>query len=230
MICEQVHAYDHAQHQPPNYLFNQLFLLSSVKAKQIDVMSDPVIATGIIDNNEKEDVWWHPELNDVAELVPAAQRSEMKQRILSSNIRKEKLALNENTERMRDFFEREIRRYNNRRRGQGLKRQLRSDLFTAETTVEELKQQVASLQKELEEKANRITQLEEEARMHTQILEQQQRLLRQINERYGQAKQQHSSNRTKSNKKTHHKSTSKKEQSALNIDVNAELMKIAAGL
>ena len=41
--------------------------------------------------------------------------NEMKRRIQTSNIQKEKLQLGENTERMTQFFEREVRRYTKRK-------------------------------------------------------------------------------------------------------------------
>jgi hypothetical protein len=47
----------------------------------------------------------------------------MKRRILSSNIQKEKLKLDESTERMKQFFKREIKRYTKRKDSMKLKQQ-----------------------------------------------------------------------------------------------------------
>ena len=47
----------------------------------------------------------------------------MKRRITTSNIQKEKLQLNEDTDRMKAFFEREIKRYNHRKDSMRLKQQ-----------------------------------------------------------------------------------------------------------
>ena len=47
--------------------------------------------------------------------------TEMKRRIQTSNIQREKLELDEDTERMRQFFEREIMRYSKRKEATKLK-------------------------------------------------------------------------------------------------------------
>ena len=49
--------------------------------------------------------------------------NEMKNRILTSNIQKENLQLNEDTDRMKDFFTREIQRFNNRKESIKVKQQ-----------------------------------------------------------------------------------------------------------
>ena len=56
--------------------------------------------------------WWSPALNVLAEKLSQGCLNDMKRRILKSNIQKQKLKLNEDTQRMRDFFEREIKRHN----------------------------------------------------------------------------------------------------------------------
>lgn len=59
--------------------------------------------------------WWHNTMNDLAGQLSNGILTEMKRRILTSNIQKEKLQPQENTERMRQFFEREIARYQKRK-------------------------------------------------------------------------------------------------------------------
>ena len=62
-----------------------------------------------------ENQWWNPALNILAEQLSKGVLNEMKRRILGSNIKKQKLTLNEDTERMRQFFEREIQRHTKRK-------------------------------------------------------------------------------------------------------------------
>ena len=59
--------------------------------------------------------WWHDDLSPLASQLSKGILNEMKQRILKSNIQKEKLTLNESTQRMKIFFERELTRYKNRK-------------------------------------------------------------------------------------------------------------------
>ena len=54
-------------------------------------------------------------MSQYAEQVSKGVLNEMKRRIMTSNIQKEKLQLDESTERMRQFFEREIKRYSTRK-------------------------------------------------------------------------------------------------------------------
>ena len=49
--------------------------------------------------------WWNPALNEFANQLSKGILNEMKKRILNSNIKKEKLELAENSERMKDFLE-----------------------------------------------------------------------------------------------------------------------------
>ncbi len=58
---------------------------------------------------------WHDSMTDLATQLSNGVLTEMKRRILTSNIQKEKLQLDEDTDRMRHFFEREIARYNKRK-------------------------------------------------------------------------------------------------------------------
>ena len=59
--------------------------------------------------------WWHPALSTVATKLSQGVLNEMKKRILSSNIQKEKLTLAEDSPAMRSFFDREIARYTKRK-------------------------------------------------------------------------------------------------------------------
>ena len=58
--------------------------------------------------------WWHDDMTSLAAQLSQGILNEMKRRITSSKINKEKLKLNESTDRMKSFFEREITRYTNR--------------------------------------------------------------------------------------------------------------------
>ena len=62
------------------------------------------------DNNK----WWHDDLSPIAAQLSKGVLNDMKRRILTSKIHKEKLQLNESTERMKSFFERELKRYSHR--------------------------------------------------------------------------------------------------------------------
>ena len=59
--------------------------------------------------------WWHRSMSELAEQLSTGVLNEMRNRILSSHIKKEKLELGESTQRMREFFEREIKRYSTRK-------------------------------------------------------------------------------------------------------------------
>jgi hypothetical protein len=66
------------------------------------------------DTNKIVEQWWHDNMTPLTVQLSNGVLNEMKRRISNSNIRKEKLTLNENTERMTAFFKAEIRRYKNR--------------------------------------------------------------------------------------------------------------------
>ena len=74
--------------------------------------------------------------------------NEMRKRVLSSNIQKEKLDLKENSKRMTDFFQREIERYNKRKQNM-CKKQHESDELKREN--DELKLNLKTQQDECEE-------------------------------------------------------------------------------
>jgi hypothetical protein len=71
----------------------------------------------------KSNQWWHDDMSMHATQLSKGVLTEMKRRILSSNIQKEKLQLNESTERMKQFFLREIKRYTKRKDSMKLKQQ-----------------------------------------------------------------------------------------------------------
>ena len=62
--------------------------------------------------------WWSPNLQDLASQLPPGALNEMRRRILHTNIQREKLALDEDTARMRSFFQREIKRHQNKLKSQ----------------------------------------------------------------------------------------------------------------
>ena len=68
-------------------------------------------------------IWWHDNLTTLANQLSVGVLNEMKHRITTSNIQKEKLQLNEDTPRIKAFFEREIKRYNHRKESMRLKNQ-----------------------------------------------------------------------------------------------------------
>jgi hypothetical protein len=66
-------------------------------------------------NTTNTNQWWHDDMTSHAAQLSKGVLNEMKRRIQMSNIQKEKLQLDENTERMKQFFEREIKRYTKRK-------------------------------------------------------------------------------------------------------------------
>ena len=66
-------------------------------------------------NSDSSEKWYHPAMEEMASKLSTGVLNEMKRRITTSNIKKEKLELNENTDRMRSFFERELSRYTKRK-------------------------------------------------------------------------------------------------------------------
>jgi hypothetical protein len=64
--------------------------------------------------NENEQ-WWNGAFSGIAGQLTKGVRNEMRKRILQTKIKGEKLSLGENTCLMREFFERELKRYQNRR-------------------------------------------------------------------------------------------------------------------
>jgi hypothetical protein len=66
-------------------------------------------------NKTTANQWWHEDMTNHAAQLSKGVLNEMKRRIQTSNIQKEELQLDENTERMKQFFEREIKRYTKRK-------------------------------------------------------------------------------------------------------------------
>jgi hypothetical protein len=58
--------------------------------------------------------WWHDDMSEKAAVLSTGVLNEMKRRIETTNINKEKLTLNESSERMKDFFDKNIARYEKR--------------------------------------------------------------------------------------------------------------------
>jgi hypothetical protein len=63
-----------------------------------------------------ESSWWNSSWNELATQLSSGILNEMKKRILTSNVKKEKLQLDDKSEKMKEFFEREIQRYNKRKK------------------------------------------------------------------------------------------------------------------
>jgi hypothetical protein len=62
--------------------------------------------------------WWHDNMSSLTAQLSNGVLNEMKRRIETSNIRKQKLSLDENSERMTAFFQAEIKRYQKRKDNQ----------------------------------------------------------------------------------------------------------------
>ena len=109
-------------------------------------------------------------MNDLASQLSAGILNEMKRRVTMSNINREKLTHAEDTSRMRDFFGREISRYERRKRGT----RLRQDQATALVVkVADLEGSKRTLQQQLAE----ALQDNDE---YKRIIEQQMRILRKL--------------------------------------------------
>ena len=96
--------------------------------------------------------WWNPALNVLAGKLSKGVLNEMKKRIQSSNIKKEKLQLNEDTKRMRAFFQREIERHNKRKAKLNQKRQ----------NIQNISKQLQNIQQQLQKTQTRLKQKEDE--------------------------------------------------------------------
>jgi hypothetical protein len=62
--------------------------------------------------------WWHDNMSSLTAQLSNGVLNEMKRRKETSNIRKQKLSLDENSERMTAFFKVEIKRYQKRKDNQ----------------------------------------------------------------------------------------------------------------
>jgi hypothetical protein len=69
-------------------------------------------------NDKIVEQWWHDSMSPHAVLLSNSVLNEMKRRIETTNIRKQKLALDEDTDRMTAFFKAEINRYQKRKEAQ----------------------------------------------------------------------------------------------------------------
>jgi hypothetical protein len=88
------------------------------------------------------ETWWNFALRHLAERLPGSILSEMKQRIQRGRIQKQELQLNENTARMKAFFEREIDRYDKRKQHMMNRAKLAKE---QEVELEKLSKQLAHM-------------------------------------------------------------------------------------
>ena len=94
------------------------------------------------------DQWWAPALNAVAAQLSAGVLDEMKRRIQHTNIQKARLALNEDTERMKAFFERELARF---KRRAAKHEEVRAEANRLRRELDDRTKEVATLGKQLDE-------------------------------------------------------------------------------
>ena len=121
-----------------------------------------------------EQSWWNPALNALAQQLSKGALNEMKRRILGTNIKKEKLQLDEDTQRMREFFAREIQRHNKRK--QQLK-QRQNKLYSITKQLQEVQQQLTKKENELRQKEKLFNKKE---RQYKKVIEQQMRYLQHL--------------------------------------------------
>ena len=122
--------------------------------------------------------WWNPTLNYLAEQLSKGVLNEMKNRIIRSNIKKEKLKLNEDSKRMKDFFEREIQRHNKRKEKLKQKqlnvKNMTNELNLLKTQLKEthihLKQKEEDIKKQLQSFKIKETQYKKIIRKQMKIL------------------------------------------------------------
>jgi hypothetical protein len=122
-----------------------------------------------------ESSWWNSSWNELATQLSSGILNEMKKRILTSNVKKEKLQLDDKSEKMKEFFEREIQRYNKRKKTLSEHR-LQSQ--QAITDNERNKNQILELEKIIRKKEKDITDLRE-------IIEKQMVMLRRLSKQRG---------------------------------------------
>jgi hypothetical protein len=96
-------------------------------------------------------MWYNEKYNDLADQLSKGVLNEMKTRIETSNINKEKLELGEETERMKDFFEREIQRYKKRKQTTEDKAHLNGRMKMLETEVHRCQSELESVVESLED-------------------------------------------------------------------------------
>jgi hypothetical protein len=77
---------------------------------------------------EQQQKWWHDSMSALASQLRKGVLNEMKTRILTSNIKKEKLKLTDSSQSMKSFFEREHKRYETRKQNTK-KKQDKIDLY-----------------------------------------------------------------------------------------------------
>lgn len=123
--------------------------------------------------------WWNPALNVFAEQLSKGVLNEMKKRIQTSNIKKEKLQLNEDTKRMREFFEREIERHNKRK---AKLKQKRDDIQNINKQLQNIQQQLQKTQTRLKQKEDELkhkeTMFMKKERQYKKIIDHQMTILK----------------------------------------------------
>ena len=98
--------------------------------------------------------WWHPTLNVLAEQLSKGCLNEMKRRIQTSNIKREKLKINEDSQRMREFFQREIKRHHKRK----------TKLKQRQQNIQNFSIQLKHVQTQLQRTQTELKQKEDELR------------------------------------------------------------------
>ena len=116
-------------------------------------------------NNKK---WWNPSMNQYAQQLSKGVLNEMKKRILNSNIKKQKLELNEDSQRMTEFFQREIERYNKRKSKQN---NCNQELGLLKTELDRLKNDLKEKENECEEAKNEFKELVKVTRRQKNIID-----------------------------------------------------------
>ena len=88
--------------------------------------------------------WWNNSFQVLAGQLSKGVLNEMKRRITGSNIKREKLQLHEDTQRMRQFFEREIARH--KKRKQQMK-EIGQNILTITKELQNTQQKLQAAQK-----------------------------------------------------------------------------------
>lgn len=118
--------------------------------------------------------WWHPCMAALAAKLSAGVLNEMRRRISTSNIQKEKLVLDEDTDRMRSFFDREIQRYTTRQTNQQQKRKqiqsrfasMEQDMQALQTQLQQSQKKCAQMRALVQRQFNLIYRLAEKCKEH----------------------------------------------------------------
>ncbi len=82
--------------------------------------------------------WWHDDMSEKAAKLSNGVLNEMRRRIETTRVNKEKLELNESSERMNTFFDKEIARYTKRVESVKKKRDVEQSIETFKYIVRKL--------------------------------------------------------------------------------------------